>query len=161
MITVVLDWIDKWVPLAQGFAALASIAGATLSWRFAIKARKAREQMTENIVATNILASLDELLRELESFRRTATHEEKPDLEVYRRAFHRNKELLDSIAAKCSAADPYLNRKPRHWSELLEKINAGAREPNANAISEVVRTVRCVAEELRIHSYTKKFSPDS
>lgn len=159
MIEQQLSWISHWLPIVQGFAALASIAGATLSWRYAIRAQKAQEQMTENVVTSRLLESLDGLLQALDAFLASAIQDGKPDPDAFKKAFPNNKGLLERSVALCSAAEFYIRKKPANWGDLLSKLNEGAREPNQHAMNEIARIARLVAEELRLSALAREMSP--
>lgn len=97
----ILSWLSHWLPIVQGFAALASVGGAVLSWKYALKAQRAREQMTQNIVTSRLIESFDSVVTELHEFRATAVLDDgKPDLATYRLREQHNKRLLEETAGR-------------------------------------------------------------
>lgn len=156
-----LAWLSHWLPLMQGFAALASVVGATLSWRYALKAQRAQEQMTENVVTANVLESLDTMIRELDTFRDTSVNQDgRPNFDAYKRASSRNKAVLEARLAQCRAVQNYIQKKPTNWVEMLNRLSESAREPDSSAIDEVIRVVRLVAEELRVSAIARRMAPE-
>ena len=72
MLERALAWIQYWLPFIQGFAALASIGGALLSWRYALKAQRAREEMTRNVITSKLVTTLDFVVAQLSELRASA-----------------------------------------------------------------------------------------
>ena len=157
----VLTWLSHWLPIMQGFAALASVVGAALSWRYALKAQRAQEQMTENVVTANLLESLDTLIQELDIFRVASVEQDgRPNIDAYKRAFSSNKAVLEARVAQCRAVENYIRKKPTDWTNMLSRLDEGSREPDSSAIDEAIRVVRLVAEELRVSAIARRMAPE-
>ncbi|EQM72923.1 hypothetical protein [Stutzerimonas stutzeri] len=149
-----------WLPLIQGFAALASVAGALLSWKYALKAQRAREQMTKNIVSSRLIQELNEALQYFRSFRQESiTQEGKPDFAKYQLHEQRNMHVLEKVSAALVAAAPYFKEKPSTWHDGVHTIAEAARTPRPLNIEGATKTLGLLTEQLRIQATTREISP--
>lgn len=160
MLDTFLTWLSHWLPLIQGFAALASIGGAALSWKYALKAERAREQMTQNIVTSRLVESFDSLVSQLHEFRGTAVLDDgKPDLAAYglREQYHMR--LLEEAAALAKAATPYLKSKPDAWPKLLECLGNAANHPTASNVENACKLLMAANAQLKLAATTREMGP--
>lgn len=155
-----LAWLSHWLPLVQGFAALASIGGAVLSWKYALKAQRAREQMTQNIVTSRLIEVFDSTVTELHEFRATAVLVDgKTDLAAYRLREQHNKRLLEETAALAKAATLYLKTKPALWESVLESLGKATAYPTPENIEYACKYLITANAELKLAATTREMGP--
>lgn len=162
MLETFLPWLAHWLPLVQGFAALASIGGALLSWKYALKAQRAREQMTQNLVTSRLIEAFDTVVAELHDFRATAILPDgKLDAAAYRLKEQHHKRLLEEIAALATAATPYLKAKPGNWNGLLDKLASAATNPIPDNIEYVCKFLVVANAHLKLAATTREMAPSA
>lgn len=152
--------ISHWLPLIQGFAALASIAGALLSWKYALKAQRAREEMTENVIAARLVERFEKTLNLLKEFRSVSVLENgKPDDTAYRVKEQEHKHLMEETLAVATATAPYFRKKPEAWSSAIGALAEATGNPNALKIEYACKYIALVSEQLKVAASTREFSP--
>ena len=160
MFDLMLTWFQHWLPLIQGFAALASIGGAMLSWRFALKAQRARAEMTKNIVTSKLIAVLEFALKRLDDIREFAVLPDgKPDYSAYRVKGQESKKILESTLAEVKASGSYFRKLPEMWNESIDKLRYAASKPEAHEIEQACKCITFVLAELKLQASTRELSP--
>jgi len=156
----ILELITKWLPLIQGFAALVSIGGATVSWRYAFKAKRAREEMTQNIIMSRLLENFTQTSSTLQSFRKKAINERgNVDKELYSLNSQLHMHLLEETTALAKAATEYLVKRPAHWQLTIDSLSAASRYPNPEHIEDACKKLVCTISELKLASSTREMAP--
>ena len=156
-----IDWIALWLPLVQGFAAVASIGGAVLSWRFAMNAQQARSQMTRNLVASRIVNRFELTLAFLREMRDELTDSEgNADTAGYKSKQYKLKHHLEETMAMARAADPYLDGFVSSWSKTVETLMRAAVKPDSDHLESTTMFLSLANEQLKIRAATREFQPD-
>lgn len=152
-------WFLHWLPLIQGPAALVSIGGAVVSGIFARNSKRAREEMTQNIVAAGLTESFEKALKQLQAFRQDAVDASgRPNLSEYVANEQRHKQLLEDTLASARAATPYLKKKPSMWVETVEKLTDAAFNPTPSRIEIACKFLGLTTAELKLSASTRAFS---
>lgn len=155
-----LTFVAHWLPLIQGFAAIASIFGALLSWRFALKAQKARDQMTQNIVASRLLTTFEQVLSEIQDFRTVHVDENgQPDAKKYQFQYQYLKQIFERTVASAAASTPYLQSKISGWPQLLDALSRASISAKPGDIEAAAKHLYLVVERLRISATTRELQP--
>ncbi|NBD19801.1 hypothetical protein GTZ97_03830 [Aquabacterium fontiphilum] len=153
-----LNWFSHWLPLVQGFAALASIGGATLSWKYAIKAQRARNEMTQNIVASRALATFEETLQFLNDARiqiSCSTDSEETRQYQYGELKHR----LELATAAAAASAPYLINKIQIWENMTTALSKASIDPRLGSVELATKFLAIAVEQLKIAAVTREIQP--
>ena len=155
-----LNWIAHWLPLVQGFAALASIGGALLSWRFALRAQRAREEMLQNAISARLLATIERVLAELNNFRATAVDSNgSPDPVAYVQSGEHHKRLLEELFAETTAAKAFTQVRPEVWSAMVSKVLEASANPQPAKLEYVCKYLAMASAELKISATKRQLSP--
>jgi hypothetical protein len=157
-----IAWVSHWLPLIQGFAALASIAGALLSWKYALKAERAREEMLRNAISSRLAATLERSLSELQTFRASAIDPSgSPDEAQYKQHAQRLKQLLEGTLAEVVAAKSFAQVRPDIWSAFIDKLTDSSANPDPRKIEWVCKYMHMVVAEIGIHVTKRQLSPSA
>lgn len=160
MLERALAWIQYWLPFIQGFAALASIGGALLSWRYALKAQRAREEMTRNVITSKLVTTLDFVVAQLSELRASAVeHDGRPDYAKYRARGQESKKLLEEALAQARASSTYFRKPPEQWSEMISKVADASATPDPLKIEYACRFMMMVSAELKLAAATRELAP--
>jgi hypothetical protein len=155
----ILAWFQHWLPLIQGFAALASIAGALLSWKYAIKAQRARAEMTRNLVTAKLVETIERVLAKLHDFRVMAVLPDgKPDPEAYVVGQQQNKRLLEEVVAQTAATLPYLKELSDLWFRANKQLLEAAANPDPTKVEYACKYLTMISAELKIGAATREMS---
>lgn len=155
-----LALVAHWLPIIQGFAAIASVLGALLSWRFALKAQRARDQMTQNIVASRLLATLEQTLSEIQDLRAEFVDENgQPDVKKYQPQYQHLKQLFERTVASVVAATPYLQSKISGWPQLLDALSSASISAIPRNTEAAAKHLLLAVERLRISATTRELQP--
>jgi hypothetical protein len=156
------SWFSHWLPLAQGFAALASIAGAALSWRYALKAQRAREEMIQNVTKARLLATLEKVTSELQKFRTTAILDDgQVDQTAYQMQSQRHKQLLEEAIAQATVAFSNLKVRPDFWKETLLKLAEAADTPDDMKLQSACAYLAIMNAQLKLEAATRELAPST
>lgn len=154
-----LTWFKYWLPLIQGFAALASIGGALLSWKYALKAQRAREEMTKNVVSSRLVSSFEHVLEKLQDFRSSSIGSDgKPDYAAYQRHEQTLKDLLERALAQATAASPYFKVPPKGWQEAVSRVADASVKPDPGRVEYACKQLRIVTEGLKAAASTRELA---
>jgi hypothetical protein len=160
MFDSILLWLEHWLPLIQGFAALASIGGAVLSWRYALKAQRAREEMIQNIVTSKLISNFELTVRKLHETRAAAVRSDgKPDYSAYQLREQESKKILEFAHAEAKASGSYFRKLPPIWVDLLQSLSSAASKPDAYEIEKASKSLTMVLAELRHQASTRELAP--
>jgi hypothetical protein len=159
MLERALAWIQHWLPFIQGFAALASIGGALLSWRYALKAQRAREEMTRNVITSKLVTTLDFVVAQLRDLRVSAVAPDgRPDWAAYRAREQESKKILEEALAQARASTTYFRKPPEQWSEMISKLIDASANPDASAIESACKVMMIVSAELKLAAATRELA---
>jgi hypothetical protein len=160
MFDAALVWFQHWLALIQGFAALASIFGALLSWRFAFKAKKSREEMTSNIITSKLATALEEVVIYLDDLRpKLLSNDGSPDPAAYRNHAESNRRIFSKLLAQVKASEPYFTKKPNDWSRLLIELNHVCYKADAQAVNAAYQKITILLASLNIAATTREHAP--
>jgi hypothetical protein len=161
-LTQVRDWLMQWLPFLQGFAALASVVGATLSWRFALKAKRAQSEMLNNAISSRFLATAERTLESLNSFRSKSVNEiGEIDKAAYRRAAEQNKVVIELALSEAVAARDFIRLRPDLWKALTEKLAEGAASPDHPLkIEYACKYLSMVTSEMKVGIASRQLLPN-
>lgn len=154
-----LALISHWLPLVQGFAALASIGGAIASWKYARKAQRAREEMTRNIIASRVEESFSKCLSYLRELRASAVGDNKTDYAAYQQHEQNSKHILEDTLATAKAADLYLNGKISTWPQTLEALASASGKPDAFKVDSAIKFLALTIEQIKLAAVTREIAP--
>jgi hypothetical protein len=162
MLQPALDWIKYWLPLIQGFAALASIGGALLSWKYAFKAQRAREEMTRNVVTSKLISTFELALAQLQDFRHEAVGADgKPDYAAYQSREQQNKKVLEEALAQASASSLYFKVRPKTWDETITHLAQASAKPEPIKVEYACKFLKIITAELKLAAATREIAPNA
>jgi hypothetical protein len=152
-----LAWLSRWLPLLQGFAALASIAGALLSWKYALKAQRARDEMIRNVVSSRVIARFEKCLSVLREVRSTCVLPDgKPDEAAYRSREQSLKGELEDTLAIAKAAESYVGSDL--WNQAMNSLVNASASPTSTKIEYVSKFLSLVTEQLKLSATTRELA---
>lgn len=158
----ILQFIQHWLPLAQGFAALASVIGALLSWRFALKAQKARDQMTRNMVSSRLLAKLESTIAYLKQVRSECVSPNGvADFRAYGLKQQELKHEFEATVSAVAASSPYVQQGTSGWVSLVEALSNAAIAPTSNNVESAAKHLMLVAEQIKVSATTRELQAES
>lgn len=158
---VFLQFVQHWLPLVQGLGALASVAGAMLSWRFALKAQRARDQMTRNMVASRLLSKLDSTLSYLKQARSELVSDDgNADVTAYKAKQQELKHLFETTVSAATAASPYLAQHTPGWGLLLETLARASISPMPGNVESAAKHLMLVSERIKVAAITRELQAD-
>ena len=156
----IISFISHWLPLIQGFAALASIAGALLSWKYAIKAQRARAQMTTNIVSANTLSAFESAIVYIRQKQLDLLGADGlPDYTAYKAEQMNLKHKFEEIVALASAANPYLSNVIPSWHSLLDALGHASINPAPNNVESASKHLIIAVGKMKIAATAREIQP--
>lgn len=156
----VFAFLAKWLPLMQGFAAMASVVGAFLSLRYALRAEKARKEMAEHLVTARLAEKLQFVANYFATFRQTAVGPEgSADPAQYRQHTQGHMLLLEEASSMAKASEAYFIKRPAGWGALRTSLETAARYPTPNNIETCCKNINDGLAQLSLAATTKAAAP--
>lgn len=149
-------WFIHWLPLIQGFAAVFSILGALASWRFAAIAKQARTEMTKNIIKNDTMFFIQETIIKLNEFR-TDAHKQDDKISFLNERKADLKNILEVLAAKIIALDPYLSKDIDKWFYIRKSAIEASQNTTYQRIDETIQWLSVLQANLELDVQTRQF----
>jgi hypothetical protein len=144
-------WLEYWLPFIQGFAALASIGGALLSWKYALKAERIKRDMISNVLLTKMLEDLESSCTHLQIMRESASEQDGSANESeYLLQKMENKRVLEKAFAVVVAAAPTLREIEVKAEPLRDALLKASFDPSAPKIDACIKHLCLINEILKV-----------
>lgn len=155
-----LALVSHWLPFIQALGAAFSVGGAILSWRFALKAKREREQMTKNLIAAALLEKLEAALLHITRIQRESlSGDGLPDAKIYRAKQQEIKHLFEAISSSALAAKPYLKKSDAEWKGLTLSLSEAAHLATSGSVETASKQIRHHAEVIRLAITARQLQP--
>lgn len=155
-----LALVSHWLPLIQALGAVFSVGGAVLSWRFALKAKREREQMTKNVIAAALLEKFESALLHITRIQRESLSSDGlADAKIYQSKQQEIKHLFGSISSSAGAAKPYLKKSDAEWIGLTLSLSEAANLATSGSVETASKQIRHHAEEIRMSITARQLQP--